>query len=515
MKDCILLINPSLTYDERPNQDVIFPFTSIMLLATILKSNGYNVIILDGNRFSTDDFIKEMSRYLNDTIFVGFSVMTSQVPWCYRLSCWIKKHFPEIKIVWGGAHPTLYPQQTISDDNIDIVVVNEACSTITLLAQSLKEKSELKNVPGIYYKIGNCIIKTTNFIPDDISTLPYMDFSLIDIPYYSRNNIVSSGYNINVKDIVALPILTGLGCVYRCTFCINVILKRRYRFRTAEEIVNRIEYLQQKYSANFFQFLDEDFFINKHRILRFIEIVEKRKLKFYFRPWLRVSAFRDGYIDIDMAQRLERIGMVAAVMGAECGSQRILDRIQKQIKVEDSIRAAMILSKTNIVPRFSLMVGLPGETKEDILATYRLAIRLMEVNKNSDVPILSFATYPGSELYKEAVVRYGMDEPRTLSEWANKDFSGYLGFYSVQQKPWVFNKLIFDRMLHYYNVGYRFKTNQNYLSRILKEIIVKITRFRFKIGFFLFPFEEYLFRINRAIKNSFRDLIFSSSTINP
>ena len=501
----VILVNPSLAYDGNRYEEVVFPFTSIMVIATILDRHGYKVNIVDGNRYSTDECIAHIARHVDEsTIYVGFSVMTSQVAWAYRVTTEIKKKFPHLRVIWGGAHPTLYPEQTIADKAIDAIAINESSSIIIALTKAMECNDALSSVPGICFKSNGGIIKTPEAPPDDINSISDMDFSLFDVDYYSHDNMLSQFYEFPVNDVVSLPILTGLGCAYKCTFCINVILNRKYRFKPVEEIVDRIEYLQKTYGAVFFQFLDEDFFLNKKRILDFIDLVEKKKLKFYFRPWLRVSYFRDNYISSDVARRLEKIGMLTAVMGAESGSQAVLDKIQKQIKVEDTIRAAEVLSKTGIIPRFSMMVGLPGETKEDILATYRLALRIKEIDKRAEVPVLNFVAYPGSLIYREAIKKYNLGEPSTLADWAKVDFSGHLGFYAVRDRPWIEDKIVFNRMNYYYNIGFQFSHSNSRINDFLHDILRFIVRLRFRFGFFSFPFEDYLLKFHSVTKSKLK-----------
>lgn len=492
-KPGVIFVNPSLAQGGGKCDEVLFPFAAIMLLATILDRSGYDTTIIDGNMYPLAECIEKVRAAVNEnTVFVGFSVMTSQVKWAYKVADALKKSHPALKIVWGGVHATLYPEQTIADPLIDIIAVNEACSSIAMLSEALKNGGDLSQVPGIYFRKDGKVIKNAPYMPDDITKIPQIDFSLFDAPRYARNNLLPKAYDLPLKDAVMMPIITGLGCAYKCSFCINVILNRKYRYMEAEDIVDRIEYLQKEYGANFFQLLDEDFFINKKRTMDFIELVEKRGLKFYFRPWMRVSYFRDSYISEEVAKRLEKIGMVTAVMGAECGSQAMLDKIHKQIKVEDTVNAAKTLSKTRIVPRYSMMVGLPGETKEDILATYRLALKLKDIDRRSDIPILSFAAYPGSPIYSEAVKKYDLKEPASLAEWAALDFSGFLGFYSAQGKPWIFDRKIFERMNNYYNVGFQFSPRKTLRNKVLYPMLRSLIRFRFNTGWFRFPFEEYM-----------------------
>ena len=124
---------------------------------------------------------------------------------------------------------------------------------------------------------------------------------------------------------------------------------------------------------------DEEFCINKNRFLRFVELIEERNLKFQWRTSLRVSNFRDDYIDDALAQRLQNIGMVSAVMGGESGNQRMLDEIKKEITVDEIVHAMKILSKTTIIPKISFMVGMPGETDSEIQDTYNLCTKLKKM----------------------------------------------------------------------------------------------------------------------------------------
>ncbi|MFA5316761.1 MAG: cobalamin-dependent protein, partial [Dehalococcoidales bacterium] len=296
-KPGVIFVNPSLAQGGGKCDEVLFPFAAIMLLATILDRSGYDTTIIDGNMYPLAECIEKVRAAVNEnTVFVGFSVMTSQVKWAYKVADALKKSHPALKIVWGGVHATLYPEQTIADPLIDIIAVNEACSSIAMLSEALKNGGDLSQVPGIYFRKDGKVIKNAPYMPDDITKIPQIDFSLFDAPRYARNNLLPKAYDLPLKDAVMMPIITGLGCAYKCSFCINVILNRKYRYMEAEDIVDRIEYLQKEYGANFFQLLDEDFFINKKRTMDFIELVEKRGLKFYFRPWMRVSYFRDSYI---------------------------------------------------------------------------------------------------------------------------------------------------------------------------------------------------------------------------
>ncbi|MFC1937094.1 B12-binding domain-containing radical SAM protein [Chloroflexota bacterium] len=451
-KDKIILINSSLSYTDEVLENRVFPTTAIMLLATVLREAGWRISLLDGNLHNIKHFKKELNKHLTkDVLYIGMSVMTCQVPWSYQIAEFIKSRRPGIPIIWGGVHPTLFPEQTAQDANVDFVVMNEAISnTILPLTEAISKDLPMDGIPGVCYKKGGGIIKTGESRLDDIKDVPFIDFTLMDHRRYAIDNILwslSPGEMPKVEN-VTYPIVTGLGCAYKCKFCINVLLHRRYRRRSALEIVDRIEFLQKEYGAKFIQFFDEDFFINKARTFEFLDLVEERGLKFYYRVWLRVNHFRDDYINVDVAQRLYKHGMIIAVMGAESGSQQVLDSLDKEITVAQIIHAADVLKETKIIPKFSFMAGLPGETRSDLLETKALVEKLRSENSKADVAVINYRPYPGSPLYDTLRENQLLPEPDSLREWSTINTSKGYGYFSIEDSKWISDPDLVRSMIH-------------------------------------------------------------------
>lgn len=372
-KNKVVLVNPGVNLNRTENLYGVYPNTAIMILGTILHCAGFEVKIVDGRYTRLDLAIRSICDEIDDKlVFIGFSVMTVQLPWAYHVTNAVKAKSPGVKIVWGGVHPTLFPEQTVADPNIDIVAVNDTATTIVPLTTALAHGSDLSRVPGICYKERSRVVNTpANADRDTFANVPLIDFSLLDHERYSTNNIVASEefYGGRYRNCKTFPILTGLGCAYRCTFCINVILQRKYRFKEAGEIVDRIRFLRKNYGADFIQPMDENFFISKKRTFEFLDLLEKEDLKIKWRPQGRADYFNDDYLNLETSRRLDKSGMVVVAMGVESASQDILDRLKKNMKVEQIVKAVEILSKTNIVPKLSFMVGLPGETEKEIRKT--------------------------------------------------------------------------------------------------------------------------------------------------
>jgi radical SAM superfamily enzyme YgiQ (UPF0313 family) len=487
----IILVNPILSYDKNCHKknSSAYPYPGLMIIASILDREGYLVRLIDANLYSVGEFIEKLILELNDNVvFVGFSLMTMNVSWAYDVIKSIKRKNGKITIVVGGIHPTLFPDEMIEDDLIDIVVINEATSTIALLTDTLLKGSDLGKVPGIYFKRNGKIIKNTpNLDLDSFSYVPFINFSLIQHEEYAKDNCLSSFPYFPKKEYRVYPIQTSFGCAFKCAFCINSMYRRRYRMRSAEEIVDRIEFLIKEYNANFIAFYDEEFFISKKRLLRFVELVEEKKLKFLWRTSLRVTNFRDDYLNDELLHRLEKIGFLSAVMGAESGSQRVLNLIKKQITPEQTINAVKALSKTKIVPKISFMVGIPGETEDEILGTYRLAIKLKKImlkaKSKGEIQVLSFRLYPGSLLYNKATSDYGHKGIHKLKELVMVDGSNLekgWGF-PVGNRKYIKNPKRFDLMQFYYNT---FIWPYHERKGVLRHLSVKLAMLRFQLNFF-------------------------------
>ena len=505
-KTAILINLPPAPDYNYHNAGSIYPATGILVVGTILKNQGMNVKVIDGALKS--DYIKKVFEFINkDAAFVGFSVMTSQVSMAFNLSKLIKENHPDVPIIWGGIHPILFPEQTVMNPNIDIVVTGDGCETVLNLVDYVKGNIDLKAVKGIGFKdISGNIFFTETSEADNINNIPHIDFSILDDVEIYLNATSTYKREIasdNNEKLRVMPILTGLGCSYKCQFCINVILERRYRFRPAESIVGEIKRLKTKYDANTFIFYDEDFLISKKRLTEFLDLLEKDNLKFYCRIWARVNYFRDNYLNKGLILRLERNGLRSMVMGAESGSQRVLDLIQKGIKVENVLHSAKMLNGTKITARYSFIVGLDGEEKTDTKKTYKLCRDLMNTNKKVDIagPFI-FRYYPGSPIFDRIVKKYNITIPTKIEEW--EDVLSEEGYLKIEKMPWVWHgcveiATILNKEIYIYD---RLRNFNNLISTAIKALIKwRLNNFNTKFLIELYAF-NFIKKLKKCIVNS-------------
>lgn len=499
-KNKIILLNfpPALDYSYE-NKGGIYPSAATLLIGTLLKNKGYDVVLIDCAY--EENYNQIILNHINDSklLYVGMSVMTTQVPFALNVAKLIKKQNRNITIIWGGVHPTLFPEQTLQNEYIDMIVINEGAFTSLNVADTLKEEKEISAIKGIGYKdkAGKVYItEPADF--ENINDLPHFDFSLINIENYlesSSSSVYQREFPYFTEKLRMMPILTGLGCAYRCEFCINVILRRRYRYRSAESIINEIKVLQEKYDVNTFLFLDEDFFINKKRVLEFVSLTEKEKLHFNWRVWCRVDHFKESYLDRELLTRLSKIGYGSMALGGESANQEILDYLKKGTTCEQIIASLKLLTNTHIYPRYSFMVGLENETVEQIKNTYKLCLKMSRINPIVDIagPFI-FRLYPGSPIYNRLVDKYNLYIPLTLEEWVKqveKDDT-YLAM------PWLpeeiqknLKELVFYSTYAFTSYHEIFKNPNMALHLIFRPL----SRLRLKYFVFICPFEIWIHKI--------------------
>jgi len=151
-----------------------------------------------------------------------------------------------------------------------------------------------------------------------------------------------------------MPILTGLGCSYKCTFCEHALINSRHHALEAKDIVKQMNYYYEKYNIDSFAFFDEEFLSDKERIFELTDLLKNNTNKFYWGTQVRASDIHERYINKERLQQIEESGCIRFSMGVESGSPRMLKKIKKGLTPEIVIRAANFGKNSKIGPDVSL-----------------------------------------------------------------------------------------------------------------------------------------------------------------
>lgn len=497
------LVNPEA--EERGEPQI---YMSVLYLATALDREGYKVNVIDAQ---IDDAKKELGSVVKKSDCVGFSVMTTQIKNAVELSDYVKSIDPDIPVIWGGIHPTLFPVQTIMDKSVDFVMREEGEIGMLELMQHIRGERKVQDVSGLVYikskggkgagrrHPGSGDVRTNPLKPYmNLNGLSPPSWHLIKMKMYATD-YVFGGENFGRY----LPVHSGRGCPHRCTFCINTIFKwKKWRPLSPDNMINEIRILKERFGLRFIKFVDENFFIDRKRVMDFCSLMLKEKLDVGWRAGGRANYFNDRHVNDELLGLAKKAGCKIISMGIESGSDRVLrEVIRKGITVEDALNSVRKCKMFDIMPVCSFMMGLPGERKEERLDTLSLIRKMKNLNRMTVIigPQI-FRPYPGCELYDK--IRNEIEEPKTLRGWAGIDtFSGYV---SPKYLPWIEDPQHLINMFFYITLS---ESSTKGFARVLKLPFKVLSDLRNKHNMFDFPIEKEIYESGKSVYYSLRNMI--------
>ncbi|MFA5029361.1 MAG: radical SAM protein [Patescibacteria group bacterium] len=399
MRNKILLIYPrfyKIDFDAKS-----YPL-GLLAIGTVLKRQGFEIKLIDF--LVEDNPLEVLEKELTENVLaVGLSVMTPQIADALKISQKIKDYNRALPVIWGGIHPTLFPDQTIVHPLIDFLIVGEGEISFSKFLRFLQGQGELADIGGLVYKKDGQVFKNQEKELIDLNDLPLMDYSLLSSKTLKFDSIIFN---------------TSRGCPYRCTFCVNISLHNRaWRYQKAEKVLEELAYLVDTLGYKKLKFQEDNFFVSQDRVEKILTGIEERGLKFQWLANCRVNYFRDDYLNDQFLEKLKRSGCYKLMFGAESGSQRVLDWLKKDITVAQIIESAQLCQKHGLRANYSFMCALPTETKKERLETLELIDRLMAIG--DCIEIISpqpYRPYPGDEL-AQYCQKLGYQFPDKLEDW--------------------------------------------------------------------------------------------------
>lgn len=477
----MLLINPAFNIAKSKYDSSLS--MGLLCLGSYLYKKDVPVKIIDCAR--QENWLRVLGKELPTTSYVGFSVMTTQIPSALQIAWQIKQKFPWIKLIWGGSHATFFPEESLKSPFVDFVVLNEGEEILFELIQNFEDvrHQDFSKIKGLGWKKDDKI-----FINEPRALLPMSEIPLPNWDLMPEEIL---------QKLELVPTHTSRGCPHRCAFCINAITKNRWRMREPEVVLEdlRVIKLMPVFRSKKLRFWDENFFVDLKRAENIIDGMIKQGLAMPWETTIRADYFSRPQMSDGFLSKLKKAGCCLLSFGAESGSPKILKKIDKDITREQILESARRCLKYDIIPQYSFMVGLPGETKEDVLETVSLIDALVKLD--SRVQILgpqAFRPYPGSTLYQECLAS-GWVAPAALRDWAEA-VENELNYLTPYQFPWVKDPDLVDSLEAYARFG-----SQNIDSglgssvrsnHLLKLIFILVCKLRWRLRFFKWPIEYRL-----------------------
>lgn len=454
----IILYNPRAVFWTMP--------LGLLAVASALDRERFEVEIVDG-RLCGDPVAAVLDR-LEGALCLGLGVLTgAPIHDALRVTRAVAAARPDLPIVWGGWHPSLFPTQTLRDEPaIRAVVSGQGEDTFAELVDRLSVGRDLDLVSGVTFRArGGVIVANPPRPTRDVGGFPPLDYGLIPVEaYFERKGRRQFDY------------ISSVGCRFRCAFCADPYVYGRAWFGLSpERMAREIAGHQARHRFDEVAFQDETFFTRTDRVEGICH------------------AFRDAGLDVawtgtmraDQGHRLPdqtlalcaSAGLRRVMIGVEAGTDEMLRRIKKDITIAQVLETAEKLVTHGLGAIWNFIVGFPDEPPDSLTATIDVAKRLRAMNPDFEAAVFFYKPYPGNEIADTLGVA-GFRLPASLAEWADFDCVGSAG-------PWVGDEVV-SRVE-------RFKFYQRYAFGRHRRAVAPLSALaRWRVGrdFYRFPVEQ-------------------------
>ena len=385
-----------------------------LIQAACLATRHYHVKIIDLRLGK--DWREALSRELaSSPLLAGLSVMSGPpVASALAVSRYIKQN-SDVPIVWGGNHPTLSPEETLSDPAVDMVSIGDGEETLLEIADRLAARKTLDGVKGLWAKENGRIFRNDPRPPADLNDLPFPPYELVDTRDYTQK--YSGRRTINIE--------TSRGCRHRCRYCYHTGATGYHAFRSlnAEKALEWIFRAREKCNVDGVYLVDDNFFLDKDRGMRIARGLAAESDDFCWQiqgvDVPSMLSFSDDELAVLEASRLLRISV-----GADSGSPRTLRYIRKPHTIDMLVQANRQWRPYAINIAYSWIAGFPAETLADIRQTIAMMFQIMRENPHARLsPLYNLFPFPGTVLWDEITAAEGFVKPSSLEQWGEYDWS--------------------------------------------------------------------------------------------
>jgi anaerobic magnesium-protoporphyrin IX monomethyl ester cyclase len=406
----VVLYNPRAVFYTMP--------LALLAIGSELDPKKYDVVIVDGRL--DPDAERTVLDSLDGALCLGVTVLTgAPIADALRVSHAAKSARPDLPVVWGGWHPSMFGRQCLDERCVDVTVQAQGEATFAEIVERFSAGKSLEGCKGCMFRGADGAVHVNP--PRELLPLDRFrahDYSLIPVERY-----------FELKGKRQLDYISSQGCNFRCAFCSDpFVYGRKWVGIEPGSMVAKLLTLWDQYRFDDVNFQDETFFTKADRIEVMARQIVGSGIRFTWAATMRA----DQGVRLPEAvwSLCKRSGLRRLLVGVESGDDRMLKRIKKDIKIDKVFATAERMRAFGIAGIFPFIVGFPHESDESVDTTLACARKLREMSSSFETPIFYFKPYPGSAIVAEAVAN-GFELPRTLSDWSQFDYvAGLPG-------PWV------------------------------------------------------------------------------
>ncbi len=384
-----------LRYDPKQWQiSQPYPPLGTLYAAAVMRENNYNVALFDTMFTSDPEEIKDALDNSKPDFFViyddGFNYLTKMCLTNMREAAFKMSKLAKArgcKVIVSSSDST-DRYEAYLNEGADFVIIGEAEQTLLELTNHIKAgETNFLSVKGLTYLKDSQIIKTSpRPVLKDLDTLPLPAWDLVKMEDYKSAWLKSAGFfSINMG--------TTRGCPFKCNWCAKPIYGNRYNSRSPQSVVQEIKLLKENYGIDHIWFCDDIFGLKPGWIVEFASLIKSEKIDIRF----KIQSRADLLFEEETVKALAAAGCENIWIGAESGSQKILDAMDKGITIEQIQKSTSMMKQFDIKPSFFIQFGYPGELKSDIDLTINMINELLphEIGISVSYPL------PGTQFYEK------------------------------------------------------------------------------------------------------------------
>lgn len=387
------------------------PPLGLAYIAAALEKNGFQVEIYDNYLLERpiEEVKSEVKKRSPEIVGITCSSLT------YERSIELAKAVKEVcsssKVIVGGPHPSYMPQTMLQHPEIDYVVIGEGEHAMVKLATAITKRQENKviaKISGVALNVDGGMVKSPPEFISDLDSVPFPARHLLPMRMYDR----ALPY-LTVKPVDTMSILRG--CPYQCAYCeTRELWGTACRAFSPQRVIDEIKHMVDNYGSRGIYFVGDNFTINKQRTSELCRLLRENKIDL---KW--TCETRADLISKELLESMKSAGCETIFFGVESGSPTIQQKLNKNIDLQEVKRTFELCREVGIRTTTSFMLGIPGETVDDMNATFKFA-------KSLQADWCMFNIYiacPGSKLYDEVISQGLYDQmDNYLARVKTKDF---------------------------------------------------------------------------------------------
>lgn len=410
----VCLINPPRIQPKAWGKPNVFPPITIASVASVLEkkhsvniidapTEGWeNLLELDETKYrvglSAETIAERITNWKPDAVVIEIP-FSGWSKTAFEVAATAKKVNKNIIVVLFGLHPSSKPLDCLQNVDVDFVVIGEPENTISELMSTLEQNSDFKEIDGLgFIEKNQSILTGKRPVIDDLDTLPFPARHLLPMEIYAKavkqnplRGEITKPYTI---------IITSRGCPYNCVFCSScVVWGKKWRPRSAKNVVDEVEQVIKNFGIKQIDFSDDNMTLDRQRMMKICDLIVERNIKV---EWFTPNGIRADSLDEELLNKMKKAGCKKIRIAPESGVQRIVNEVVKKNQDLRAVEKAVILcKKIGIKVGCFFVIGLIGETKQDIEETINFAYKLRMLGADTFIFSIAMPLY-GTEFYEQA-----------------------------------------------------------------------------------------------------------------